>query len=370
MAADHIIYCLEEVTDYTQFERLCHDLMTAEGFTDIEPLGGIKDKGRDAIYVSRSNPSDITIFAYSVREDWLSKLKEDAKKIQLNRHICNRLVFLCTSPFTATERDKAVSFIRREFGWSLDLYGLERLRILVNKNKWIIKEHPQIFHPAFFEERVDLSSFSPDYAKTDEDKLVYKTIMKNNASEIDKLLDNQLKFIREKITGKIRELVIDYIYDRWQQDRSWKGTVKPMKWLDTYFEFLTEKQNRYLIAVLEELTSTTPSFDALPYTSSIVEKITPHMLASIAKDFVIFSAKFILSHHKKYRSLILSKIQTLKESGILINESLKEMLHKILHFEDCKYDDPEYETIKTQIEDFAYPDLAKIRRERHKRTNE
>ena len=39
MAADPIIYCLENLTDYDQFERLCHDLMAASGYRTIEPLG-------------------------------------------------------------------------------------------------------------------------------------------------------------------------------------------------------------------------------------------------------------------------------------------------------------------------------------------
>jgi len=51
MAADRFIYCLEHLTDYNQFERLCHDLMTLEGYRQLEPLGGSKDKGRDAIHV-------------------------------------------------------------------------------------------------------------------------------------------------------------------------------------------------------------------------------------------------------------------------------------------------------------------------------
>jgi hypothetical protein len=53
MAADPIIYCLEHVTDYDQFERLCHDLMVLEGYHHLEPLGGSKDKGRDVIHVER-----------------------------------------------------------------------------------------------------------------------------------------------------------------------------------------------------------------------------------------------------------------------------------------------------------------------------
>ena len=31
MAADPIVYCLEHLTDYTEFERLCHELMALEG---------------------------------------------------------------------------------------------------------------------------------------------------------------------------------------------------------------------------------------------------------------------------------------------------------------------------------------------------
>lgn len=91
MAADPIIYCLEHLTDYDQFERLCHDLMASEGWANIEPLGGMKDKGRDAVHVSRLDPDDVTIFAYSVREDWWKKLAEDAEKIQKHGHRCCRL---------------------------------------------------------------------------------------------------------------------------------------------------------------------------------------------------------------------------------------------------------------------------------------
>jgi hypothetical protein len=72
MAANVTIYCLERVTDYTEFERLCHNLMALEGYRSIEPLGNFKDKGRDAIHVDTSGRT--TIFAYSVREDGLQLL--------------------------------------------------------------------------------------------------------------------------------------------------------------------------------------------------------------------------------------------------------------------------------------------------------
>lgn len=150
MAANPTIYCLEEITDYFEFERLCSDLMSREGYSSIEPLGGFKDKGRDAVNFNKTG-FDTTIFAYSVREDWRAKLAEDAKKIKDHGHACKRLVFLTTARFTATERDEALETIQKEFGWTLELYGLERLRILLEVNHVDIRSaHPQIFNPAFF----------------------------------------------------------------------------------------------------------------------------------------------------------------------------------------------------------------------------
>lgn len=175
MAPDPIVYCLERVTDYWQFERLCNDLMTAEGYVNLEPMGGTGDKGRDAIRICRLDPNDITIFAFSVREDWIVKLKQDAKRIKNVGHKCITLVFNCTANFTATERDNAVGLILDKYGWRLELYGLERIRtLLATKHERIITKHPQIFTPPFFPRAGgQLLSYSPDlviidYANNDE----------------------------------------------------------------------------------------------------------------------------------------------------------------------------------------------------------
>jgi hypothetical protein len=152
MAADPIIYCLEQVTDYDQFERLCHDLMALSGYSDIEPLGGSKDKGRDAVHVSRhGQPPKATVFAYSVREDWLKKLFEDAEKVKKWNHPCDKLVFLSTAYYTSTERDNAIASVAKDFGFSLELYGIERLRVmLATTHDKVLAKHPQIFCPPFF----------------------------------------------------------------------------------------------------------------------------------------------------------------------------------------------------------------------------
>lgn len=150
MGADPLIYCLEHVTDYDQFERLSHDLMALSGYRDIEPLGGMKDKGRDALHTARDGTVR-TIFAYSVREDWQKKLDEDANKIRSHRHPIDRLVVLGTSYFTPTERDNAVRDVKNSYGWDLDLFGLERLGVMLRTtHEAVVAKHPHIFCPPFF----------------------------------------------------------------------------------------------------------------------------------------------------------------------------------------------------------------------------
>jgi len=156
MGANPTIYCLENLTDYNEFERLCTDLMAQEGYPSIEPLGGFSDKGRDAIHVNKGGRK--TIFAYSVRENWRVKLSEDATKINRHAHQCDELVFMTTSGFSATERDEAVTYILQDFGWELHLYGLERLRVLLEVTHPEIRQnHPQIFNPALFTLRAELT---------------------------------------------------------------------------------------------------------------------------------------------------------------------------------------------------------------------
>ena len=159
MSADSIVYCLENLTDYDQFERLCSDVMNQSGYRDIEPLGGSNDRGRDALHISRVDPNDITIFAYSVRGDWRQKLvNEDCKRIQEEQHNLGQLVFVSTASITSTQKDNVKREVADEFGWKLELYDLERLRVRLGGDlRYLIAQHPAIFCPPFFPTRGGLS---------------------------------------------------------------------------------------------------------------------------------------------------------------------------------------------------------------------
>lgn len=150
MSANLTIYCLKELTDYEEFERLCDDLLSVSGYPEIEPLGGFKDKGRDAIHVDKNNTT--TIFAYSVREDWQAKLFEDANKVVKHGHKCEKFVFVTTANITSTERDNLKQIIKTKYGWDLDIYDLERLRNLLDaQHPEIKKNYPHIFRNDFLE---------------------------------------------------------------------------------------------------------------------------------------------------------------------------------------------------------------------------
>lgn len=153
MSADPIIYCLERVSDYRDFERLCSALLASAGYPGIDPLGGTGDEGRDAIVRSDEVGRKIG-FAYTVRADWRVKLASDCKRVLEKGHSPDVFVFVCTEALSASEKDLAHKFVAEKYGWTLDLFDLERLRVqLVGPQRHLLAQHPSIFTPPFFPQR-------------------------------------------------------------------------------------------------------------------------------------------------------------------------------------------------------------------------
>lgn len=157
MSANPIIYCLEHLTDYRQFERLCSDLMAGSGFSSIEPIGGASDRGRDAIQSSRDG-QNLTVFAYTVRSDWLVKLRSDCQRIAEERHNPAQVVFVCTSALSGSDKDKAKDEIKQRYGWALEIFDIERIRVLLSGElRHLLAQHPAIFCPPWFPTRGGLA---------------------------------------------------------------------------------------------------------------------------------------------------------------------------------------------------------------------
>jgi hypothetical protein len=122
-------------------------------YLGIDPLGGTGDEGRDAIIRSDKSGRKIS-FAYTVRSDWKAKLASDSKRVYEKGHSPNVFVFVCTETLSASDKDYAQKFISDTYGWTLDLFDLERLRVhLVGDQRHLIAQHPSIFTPPFFPQR-------------------------------------------------------------------------------------------------------------------------------------------------------------------------------------------------------------------------
>ena len=153
MSADPIIYCLERLTDYRQFERLASDLMAGTDYPSIEPLGGTADGGRDALYTHRGMQRN-TVFAYSVRRDWRVKLRKDCERLAETGFSADTVVFVTTQPIDTRQKTHMREKIMQRFGWSVEYCDIERIRVLlIGPLRFLVSKHPAIFVPPWFERR-------------------------------------------------------------------------------------------------------------------------------------------------------------------------------------------------------------------------
>lgn len=129
--------------------------MAGCGYPNIDPIGGSADRGRDALHRS---PDGLTVFAYTVRSDWQRKLQQDCARIEEEQHSPTHVVFVCTSTLSGQEKDDAQALVQARFGWTLEIYELERLRILLaGPLSHLVAQHPAIFCPPWFPQRGGLS---------------------------------------------------------------------------------------------------------------------------------------------------------------------------------------------------------------------
>ena len=153
MSADPIVYCLERLTDDAQFERLATGLMAGTDFAGTEPLGGSGDGGRDALHVHREEGT-VRVFAYSVRHDWETKLRQDCRRIAAAKHRLDEVVFVSTRAMSVQKREDHRTEGRDTHGWETEFYDIERLRaLLTGPLASLIGQHPSIFVPPWFERR-------------------------------------------------------------------------------------------------------------------------------------------------------------------------------------------------------------------------
>lgn len=130
---NHTVSELTDFTDFVEFERLCADILTGNGYRGIDPQGiQGKDGGKDALHYS---DEDDTVFHFSTREDWERKLYEDLEKVNQNDISCTQFVFVSNRKINGEIKDQVKSNIGEKYGWGLDLWDVERLRVELDNHR-------------------------------------------------------------------------------------------------------------------------------------------------------------------------------------------------------------------------------------------
>jgi tetratricopeptide (TPR) repeat protein len=126
-----VLWSLDNHMDDFEFERLCTDILGRDGYSDIVPVGGPRDGGRDAeirTYMGLRRSGGVTYFQYSLRKDWEQKLRTDLSNLHARGAELQFYVFVTSRSVTGERRDKLSAETREIYGWELLIYEREWLR--------------------------------------------------------------------------------------------------------------------------------------------------------------------------------------------------------------------------------------------------
>jgi len=140
-----ILWALDNEIGDRDFERLCVDLLSREGYRDIVPVGGKKDHGRDAemgLWDGLSRDNGPTFFQFSLEDRWDRKLRRDADKVVTYGHDIRMFVFVTSQTVTGNKRDSLAEEFAETYGWKLVIYEREWLRHrLENRHQDLAKKY-------------------------------------------------------------------------------------------------------------------------------------------------------------------------------------------------------------------------------------
>lgn len=138
-----ILWTLDCAINYQDFEKLCNELFLEEGFSELDPLGGNYDNGRDAqVKLYRDKRDYITFFQYSLEKDWEKKLGKELANIQKRSHKIDCYVFVTNQNVTGNKKDFWKQKVKNHYGWELTIHHREWLRTRLEKQYfWLAQKY-------------------------------------------------------------------------------------------------------------------------------------------------------------------------------------------------------------------------------------
>jgi hypothetical protein len=125
MSTDIVRIALANFTDWAKFEQLATEIMRDEGYADIKPLGGQKDRGKDALverFFSHEGKRTRTVFQFSLRKDVLEKIKETIQRLNDSKTEYEKLVLVTTTSLSTERQEEAKKLVRKDYDLSLEIY--------------------------------------------------------------------------------------------------------------------------------------------------------------------------------------------------------------------------------------------------------
>ncbi|MDR6736601.1 hypothetical protein [Sphingobacterium sp. 2149] len=179
----------------------------------------------------------------------------------------------------------------------------------------------------------ELESYTKQQDDSYDDK-VRNIILGEDNKAINKLLDHDLQVDSRELSDDLKGTIINYIFKKWDEDNSWSGTVKPMGWLNYYFDFIQPYQYNKLFRVFEEYVARYPSRYAAHDTFQVLNKISPEQINAFKEKFLGLVARQV-KDNSDTNHILRKKLNELIKSGYTQNtEKIVSLTIRIFELRD------------------------------------
>jgi len=196
MSLDIVEIALDNLTDHVEFEKIASEIMRAQGYRNIQPLGGVSDKSRDAIQESHeiNKARNVTVFQYTLEGYLPGKIRDTIDKLNSAKIEYNELVVVTPHSISTERQDQMKIDARNNYDVSLTIY--ER-KTIVNR---LANFENDIFYRHF-----------PDIEKQINTLISRKPLLSaDDASLLETaMLKSSLVFSVGKETPRVRNTIFD-----------------------------------------------------------------------------------------------------------------------------------------------------------------
>jgi len=195
---DLIYIALDYFTDDQLFENLASEIMRDEGYPNIKPLGGLRDRGVDAVqdrfYINEGRAR--IIFQHTLQEYLHSKLDNTVRTLSDNGILYHELVLVTHRSISSERQMSLIETARKKHGITLSIFERKTIanRLANRENNIFVRYFPDI--------KTQLAALTTKRPLLSGDGL--------NLLEIS-MLKSSIAFTFNKDTPRARQSIFDFL---------------------------------------------------------------------------------------------------------------------------------------------------------------